>query len=50
MAIKITVHADNDIENVSAREIQDLLRVEGISARRTQVKRLTDKQYRKGLA
>jgi hypothetical protein len=48
--IRITVLADNDIEDVSAMDIEYALRDIGILTRRTNVRRQTDKQYRKALA
>lgn len=50
MAVRITVIADHDIEDIPALDLQDHLLDFGIEAQRVRITRLTKGQHEKALA
>lgn len=48
--VRITIASRSDIEDLSAIEIQTLLRKAGVQVSRVRISRLSEKQYRQALA
>ena len=48
--VRITITSKSDIENMSAIEIQTLLRKAGVQVSRVRVTRLSEKQYRQAIS